>query len=120
MLHQTEHPCLAISRPPEENKCFFLLWTPWAFIKTMTVALPVQASNHHHAYFSPSLPVSLLPMPGVGGGEALRTRTNPSKADTPPRHMMDLIFPTLGSTHSLPGLWPHTLSSNNGSLVKQN
>lgn len=37
--------------------------TPWAVGYEDSVALPMWPSSHHQAYFSPSLPVSLLPVP---------------------------------------------------------
>lgn len=39
---------------------FLPILTPWA---VDYVALPMWPSSHQHAYFSPSLPVSLLPVP---------------------------------------------------------
>lgn len=61
-------------------------------------------SSHHHAYFSPSLPVSLLPVLGDLG-----TRTNPSKAFHPGKWWHS------SSPHLAFG--PHPFH-NNGSLVK--
>lgn len=67
---------------------------------------PCQCNHPTTTVLILAFPFLFLSRQFLGGG--IGTRTNPTKADTPPRHVMALIFPTPGPTHSLPGLWPPT------------